>query len=468
MARRLPLPDALSRIDARYWAIIAFLALVALAGGASRPDSLAQPVVRVVALGYVALVVLMGWVEGRRVRRMGIVFAIIVACALALALHLVPLPPATWTGLAGREFYAQAATVAGVEQPWRPLTLSPDRTWNALFSLSVPFAAAIGLATLDRQAQARLVWPVFLIIFLSAVLGLAQISGGEGSTLRWYAVTNKTSAVGLFANRNHAALFLACFFPLLALIAMRRVQAKSAVQVRLWLSAAVALFMLMMVVLTGSRAGLMLTVLAIVVAIVVVAPSVRQRLKSMRRKRKRLYLVGAALLIVVALVGVVSLQQAVAVQRLRDFGLVDATRLTVWPISWDMTREFFPYGIGFGAFDPIYRRFEPFDTLSTSYINAVHNDYLQILLEGGVLGAILVAFTLVWWAVQTLRIWRTSRDVPHANLSRVGSAIVLLVLLASAVDYPARTPMIMTLLVIAACWMQLSAHGRGALRKPAR
>lgn len=468
MARRLPLPDALSRIDARYWAMIAFLALVALAGGASRPDSLAQPFVRVVALGYVALVVLMGWVEGRRVRRMGIVYAIIVASALVLALHLVPLPPGTWTGLAGRDFYAQAATVAGVEQPWRPLTLSPDRTWNALYSLSVPFAAAIGLATLDRQAQARLIWPVFLIIFLSAVLGLAQISGGEASPLRWYAVTNKTSAVGLFANRNHAALFLACFFPLLALIAMRRVQAKSAVQVRLWLSAAVTLFMLMMVVLTGSRAGLMLTVLAILVAIVLIAPSVRQHLKSMRRKRKRLYLVGAALLIVVALAGVVSLQQAVAVQRLRDFGLVDATRLTVWPISWDMTREFFPYGIGFGAFDPIYRRFEPFDTLSTSYINAVHNDYLQILLEGGVLGAILLAFALAWWAVQTLRIWRTSRDVTYANLSRVGSAIVLLVILASAVDYPARTPLIMTLLVIAACWMQLSDHGRGALRKPAR
>ncbi len=468
MARRLPFSDALSRVDARYWAMIAFLALVALAGGASRPDSLAQPLARVVALGYVALVVLMGWVEWRRIRRMGIVFAIIIACVLALALHLVPLPPGTWTGLAGRDFYAQAATVAGVEQPWRPLTLSPDRTWNALFSLSVPFAAAIGLATLDRQAQARLIWPIFLIIFASAVLGLAQISGGEASPLRWYAVTNTTSAVGLFANRNHSALFLACFFPLLALVAMRPVQAKSAVQVRLWLSAGVTLFMLLMVVLTGSRAGLMLTALAIIVAIVLIAPAVRQHLKSMRRRRTRLYLVGAVLMIVVALVGVVSIQQAVAVQRLRDFGLVDATRLTVWPISWDMTREFFPYGIGFGAFDPIYRRFEPFDTLSTSYINAVHNDYLQILLEGSVLGAIVLAFAIIWWAIQTLLIWRTSRDITYANLSRVGSAIVLLVLLASAVDYPARTPLIMTLLVIAACWMQLSAHGRGALRKLAR
>ena len=185
MARRLPLPDALSRIDARYWAMIAFLALVALAGGASRPDSLAQPFVRVIALGYVALVVLMGWVEGRRVRRMGIVFAIIVASALALALHLVPLPPGTWTGLAGRDFYAQAATVAGVEQPWRPLTLSPDRTWNALFSLSIPFAAAVGLATLDRQAQARLIWPVFLIIFLRAVLGRTPWRVVERSGKNW-------------------------------------------------------------------------------------------------------------------------------------------------------------------------------------------------------------------------------------------------------------------------------------------
>lgn len=468
MARRLPVPDALSRIDARYWAMIAFLVLVALAGGASRPDSLAQPFVRVVAMGYVAFVILMGWVEGRRIRRMWVLFAVLAGCAAAVTLHLVPLPPGTWSGLAGREFYAQAATVAGVEQPWRPLTLSPDRTWNALFSLSVPFAAAIGLATLDRQAQARLVWPVLLIVFASAVLGLAQISGGEASPLRWYAVTNATSAVGLFANRNHAALFLACFFPLLALVAMRRTQSRSAAQIRVWLGAGAAVFMLLMVVLTGSRAGLLLTVLAILAGAVVVAPTLRQRMKSMRRKRRRLYLIGAVLLIVAILVGVVSLQQAVAVQRLRDFGLVDATRMTVWPISWDMTGEFFPYGIGFGAFDPIYRRFEPFDTLSTSYINAVHNDYLQVVLEGGALGAIILALAIAWWAVRTLRIWSTNRDVAHANLARVGSAIVLLVLLASAVDYPARTPLIMVLLVVAARWMQLSAHGRGALRSQAQ
>ena len=464
MAFRLPATDALSRRNVRFWAFVAFLSLVALFGGASRADSLAQPVVRVVALGYAAMLVLAGWIEWRRVRQMWVVSAILAGCAALVTLQLLPLPPGVWSSLAGREFYLQAAAIAGLEQPWRPLTLSPDRTWNALYALSVPAAAAIGLASLDRQARANLVWPVMLIMFLSAVLGLAQVSGGPSSPLRWYAVTNTGSAVGLFANRNHAALFLACFFPLLALVAMRPTLRRGTSQVRTWIGVGAALFVLLMVVLTGSRAGLVLTTLAAVWAMAFLAPAVRARLKKVRRKRRRLYLLAFAVGIVATVAIVISLQQAVAVQRLRDLGVLDETRMLVWPISWRMSGEFFPFGIGFGAFDPVYRRFEPFDALSTNYINAVHNDFLQVLLEGGLFGVVLIGIALVWWAVASLRILRTDRDASHAKVARVGSIIILFVFLASAVDYPARTPLIMVLVVIAACWMQLAEAGRSTLR----
>ena len=48
--------------------------------------------------------------------------AMLLAMAIALVgLQLVPLPPALWTALPGREGLATAAQLAGFPQPWRPL-----------------------------------------------------------------------------------------------------------------------------------------------------------------------------------------------------------------------------------------------------------------------------------------------------------------------------------------------------------
>jgi hypothetical protein len=51
--------------------------------------------------------------------------------------------------------------------------------------------------------------------------------------------------------------------------------------------------------------------------------------------------------------------------------------------------------------------------------------------------------------MSSVRAWRTR----GAILPRLGSAIVLLVLTHSPFDYPARTPLIMALIILAALWM---------------
>ena len=56
----------------------------------------------------------------------------VTAAILALlCLDLVPLPPAIWYALPGREIMVEIDEAARLGQVWLPLTMSPSSTWNA-------------------------------------------------------------------------------------------------------------------------------------------------------------------------------------------------------------------------------------------------------------------------------------------------------------------------------------------------
>jgi O-antigen ligase len=127
----------------------------------------------------------------------------------------------------------------------------------------------------------------------------------------------------------------------------------------------------------------------------------------------------------------------------------------------DMTRTFFPWGSGVGTFDPVFRHFEPFALLKLTYFNQAHNDIVQTVLEGGIFGVALLATFVLWWAVATLRAWRAAPS-PQALAARAGSAVVLLCLLASIVDYPLRTALMLSMFSIAAVWLLTPTSSRDA------
>ncbi len=153
----------------------------ALFGGASRADSLAQVPLRVLLPLLLAGALLSAppghWREVRPV----LVF--VGAAVLLAAAMLVPLPPEVWSGLPGRYLIAPAATAAGLEQPWRPIAISPPLGWNALWSLIPPACVAAGLSWLGWRQRGQLLPVVLAIALASAVLGLAQIAGGLDQAL---------------------------------------------------------------------------------------------------------------------------------------------------------------------------------------------------------------------------------------------------------------------------------------------
>ncbi len=134
--------------------------------------------------------------------------------------QLAPLPASLWTALPGHGTIAATFQTVGLQLPWMPLSLSPDSTWYSLLSLLPVFAVFFGVLLLDHRERRYLAIMMLVFGFASVVLGLAQLMQGTSSPLRFYEVTNREEAVGLFVNRNHYAAFLYALMPLTAACAV--------------------------------------------------------------------------------------------------------------------------------------------------------------------------------------------------------------------------------------------------------
>ena len=428
--------------------VVAFITLVALAGGSSRYDLPGQTVVRLGALALITVLVLLGRRPDFSTDRRTWLFLGVVT--MLIVLQLVPLPPVIWTALPGRAEYAEAAIAAGIPQPWRPISLTPQRTWNALLAMLPPAAMLFAMGYLSARERSQLLVPVALLILTSAVLGLLQLVDGPASVLRWYATATPNAGVGFFANRNHQALLLALGIPCGLAWALARANVSRHPALAWTITGLVTIFLILMLPSTGSRSGLVLGAFAIVATL---ALSVRRiaAATAAARPRFRALLCLGAILAVVAVIGVaMTYGRAAAVQRLFTEDVTSDMRLRILQPVLDMIVRFAPIGSGFGTFDPVFRRFEPTDVLQFTYMNQVHNDYLQIALEAGVVGILLLIVGLAWFIVRSWKLWINGEGTGTALL---GSAAIGLIMVASVTDYPARTPLFMVLTVIFWCWM---------------
>ena len=231
-----------------------------LLGGGSRDDIGSLVILRpvaVIACGYAL------WtLNADTARHYRAALAIAVAGMVLVVMQLVPLPPAVWTTLPGHGIVSDIDRTAGLGALWRPWTMSPTGTWNALFALFVPLAALLLGIQLPREDQFRLLGVIGGLGLLSALVGLLQTLGPANGPLYFYQITNNGFAVGLFANRNHAATLLACIFPMLAVYASIERSAEVA-RFRSWAALMLAAALLPLILVTGSRAGLLLSVIGL-------------------------------------------------------------------------------------------------------------------------------------------------------------------------------------------------------------
>lgn len=433
--------------------------LLWIGGGASRADAIGQVFAR--GSAWAVLITIALFAARPPLRSVSAIAILVLATIALVSLQLVPLPPHLWTALPGRELLEQAAVASGQDQPWRPLSISPGATVNALSSLIVPLVTLLLAASLSQPEQWRIAALLLSLVVASTLLGLIQFAGGHFDHPLVNDLPGSVSAS--FANRNHFALFAAfgcAIAPAWAFREGHHAHWKGPVAL------ALLLLFVLIILASGSRTGIALGAIGGALGLF----SVRRKIFSEFRqlpKRLSLALVAASVALIAGAIALsVALGRAVSLDRVFALDAGEDLRRQALPTVWEMTQLYFPFGSGVGTFDPVYRIHEPNELLNFAYFNHAHNDLLEVVLDAGLFGLILLLTAIAWWFWKSVHAWRS--DVPGNLLPRIGSAILFLTLGASITDYPVRTPMIMAAIVIAAVWLNGSDARASAIRSAPR
>lgn len=452
----MPTSHSSSKPSAQYWILGLFLLFLFALGGSSRTDveslAILQPL-SVIISAFACLTLRSEHWNGRR-WLLSWAAAIFTIAFLSLA----PLPPAFWQSLAGRQDLVHVEKLVGLSDIWRPLGLVPTNAWHAFISLFVPLAVVLLGVQLDRHDLFRLLPLVITLVTISGLLGLLQVIGDPQGILYFYRITNNGSAVGAFANRNHAATLLTCLFPMLAVyisVARTEVDAR---RTRLLLAASLSLVLVPLILLTGSRSGLVGALIGLGVAPLLYRPPTH----SPAARRAQQYRINAlAALGGVAVVSLAALtyffSQAEALERVFAGSSGEDTRSDFLIVSLELLRNYFPAGSGSGSFAEAYKMAEPTSILDASYLNRAHNDWVEVAVTFGLPGAVAMFVATAGYGLRTYRFWCSADGSRRAvAFGRLATVIIAIIAIASGSDYPLRTPTMMGLFAIWALWLTQS------------
>jgi O-antigen ligase len=387
-----------------------------------------------------------------------VIFMAITALAI---LHVIPMPPALWQTLPGWDEVATITRLTGLADVWRPLTLTPMNGLHALASLATPLAVLLLGFQLSKDDLYRLLPLLIGLSALSGLFGLLQVIGSREGPIYFYQITNLGSAVGLFANRNHAATLLACLFPMLAIFATTAKGTTDQQNSRQLLAVGVAIILVPLILVTGSRSGLISAIIGLIGAALLYRRPAAGRTV---RKGGNPIRVGAIPLLAglaVLCLGFLTFyfSRAEAIDRLFADASVQDNRSDFWIVSLDLFWKYFPLGSGSGSFVEAYQIAEPAQLLNATYLNRAHNDWLEIAVTFGLPGLLLLAIAIFGYFRQSFIIWRRMdgkrRSVMFARMAGIAMAIVAI---ASMADYPLRTPTMMCVFAIFTLWFAGATH----------
>ena len=368
------------------------------------------------------------------------------ATALLIVAQLVPLPPALWTALPGRRFVVDGLGLSGERPGWMSLSLAPDRSWSSLFSLLVPIAVIVAMVRTQAFRAPWLAAALLAATFAGAALGIAQVGAG-GDQYYLYRYSAFGAACGFFANSNHMATLLLVSLPFLTALASDQWDRRHEPGARLLiggLALAGAGLIAAAIVLNGSFAILLLgPPVAIASALI---PGWQ------RRPHLRRFLLPAVLVALLVAVGV----GVMAGDRLRDIDQTSlSTRIGYWSNSTPLLTDYALTGSGAGSFPGLFLQVEDPATITRFVVNHAHNDDLEMVVEFGLPGIVLLLLFGWWWAKAVRATWAQPVAEPYVRAAAIASATILA---HSLVDFPLRTAAIAAL--FAACLALLSRRAK--------
>lgn len=319
----------------------------------------------------------------------------------------------------------QRSNLAIPQQTWNAISADPYQTqFFAAQLLAVVFAGALlsRYASTDRRFDV-LVKTVIAVAVVSAIFGVVRQTNqralGFGLPL-----LNPGRGYGQFINPNHFALLMEMALGLiLGLLLASKKRRES-----LLVYGALLLLVWTALVLTNSRGGLLTMIVQIVAAVLlytVVVPASKTTASSGRVFKILQSLPARIALLVVLLLGVIVGTLWIGGDKLasRFEGLGDSaqaqetrtggSRNEIWRATWRMFKAHPIAGVGLGGYWAGITEYH--DASGSLTPQEAHNDYLELLASGGIVGAGLGG----WFLLVLGR--RVNASLHSANQTRRGA-----------------------------------------------
>jgi len=286
------------------------------------------------------------------------------------------------------------------------LSLAPSASRAAALTFAAVAACLLAAAAFRERSYRRVIAFALLISGVFQVLYGAKALASHRDTIWGEVVGDAGSRLrGTFVNADHLALYLELVLPVAfawGWWAVRRSRDAVALERRIALVAGPAIVWLTLFVglaFTGSRAGLVAAITGTVAQGLLIAAS---------RRRWRFGVTGALLALVgIGAVAAIGLQQGLGRWlATSQHELAWNDRLKVYATSWEIWHRFPWTGTGLATFRDASSLLATRALTGASYWHA-HNDYLELLVTGGVVGGTLLGVAA---AVVVVRLARGLRD----------------------------------------------------------
>jgi O-antigen ligase len=380
-------------------------------------------------------------------------FTVLILSFLTLMLfQMLPLPLNTIKLLspAAYSVYSVAASALNLPVEWRTLSLDPVATREELLRV-LTYAMLFWILLnrfREREQVERVIVTIIGVGFFLAVFAIIHKYSSNGK-LYWIRETAQGGEpFGPYVNRNHFAGYMEIALPLtigyiLAQSPFRAARLAMRERLRLWTSQSTsksilllfaAIFMGAALILTGSRGGLVSFAGSMVFFVVM---AIMKRTARSRAVRLALACCGLTL---IAAIWIGGNSAFLSLERLEKTIQEPSTeeRAVLWRDTWRMANDYARLGSGFNTFEGV---FPAYKTSTTQMIfQYAHNDYLQLLAEGGIVAFGLVIWFIVAWYRKVTARWFTRHDPFAAYLTLAGMTAVFALLIHSLTDFNLHIP----------------------------
>jgi O-antigen ligase len=283
---------------------------------------------------------------------------------------------------------------------WATLSVYPHQTLLVLLKFLACLAAFILAAEVfdSGRGKSTLVRALIILGCFEAAYGLVQYLTGWQKIFTFTKQYDVAEATGTYINRNHFAglleltlpfAFASAFYSFQRWLESRRA---SRVESSFGLQSAFYLFlmviMLVAVVFSRSRGGILATIFSIVLV----------ALLAQLKARRKASMLGVLLLLVCAIgyglwIGLDPV--LIRFEEVRNPGFLQMEgRVSLWKDALRLARDYPLTGSGLGTFGIAFRRYQT--SAVEFFVDHAHNDYLEFASETGLFGAALLFLPILF------------------------------------------------------------------------